>query len=168
MQASAAFATRAAFRSHVFHSSFSSTNGTLGTECDWLRTNGSVKPSRRLNFNLHGEWYYCCCWFTLQKYLLRMSFPPSLRGLFVLERSDARSKISSVLVKSDSSEKENRGRNRRRKYHSETIAFAVGNSTLALAAYHPINEWHRQRIMVHFEFDSLCLCCRPRCQFYPE
>ena len=57
-------------------------------------------------FNLHGEWYYCCCgWFTAQECSLWMRLLSSFWVLFVPERSDARSKISSVLVGSDSSEK---------------------------------------------------------------
>ena len=35
----------------------------------------------------------------------------------------------------------------------------MDNRTLALAVYHLINEWHRQRIMVHFEYQQPCFGC---------
>ena len=79
-----------------------STNGAISTECIRLRTNGSVKPSCRLNFNLHGEWFCCCCWFTGAKCLTSSGIFRLLRGLFVPERSEARIKILSVLVRSAS------------------------------------------------------------------
>ena len=109
MQERDALATRAEFRSHAFYSFFFSTNGAIGTECIRLRTNGSVKPSCRLNFNLHGEGFYCCCVFTRAKCITSSGIFRLLRGLFVSERRDARSKILSVLVRSASPENGTKG-----------------------------------------------------------
>ena len=98
-----ALATRAAFRSHAFYSSFSPR--MVGS----ARTNGSVKPSCRLNFNLHSEGFYYCCWFTGAKCLTSTGISRLLRCLFVPERSEARSKISSLLLRSASPENGTKG-----------------------------------------------------------
>ena len=68
-----------------------------------------VKALCRLNFNLHGEGFYCCCWFTGVKCLASSGIFRLLRGLFVPERSETRSKIFSVLVRSASPENRTKG-----------------------------------------------------------
>ena len=86
-----------------------STNGAISTECIRLRTNGSVKASCRLNFNLHGKGFHCCRWRTVAKCLTSSGIFRLLRGLFVPERSEARSKILSVLVRCASPENGTKG-----------------------------------------------------------
>ena len=103
-----------------------STNGAIGTECIGLRTNGSVKTSCRMNFNLHGEGFYCCCWFTSAKCLTSSGIFRLLRGLFVPERCEARSKISSMLLRSAS----------------------PNNGTKGECKLCTTNGWHRQRVII--------------------
>ena len=79
-----------------------STNDAIGTECNRLQANGQVKTSCRLNFNLHGDGFYCSCWFTGAECLTSSGIFRLLPGLFVPERSEARRKISSVLLRSAS------------------------------------------------------------------
>ena len=133
--------------------------GAIGTECIRLRTNGSVKISCRLNFNLHGEWFYYCYWFTDAKCLTSSGIFRLLRGLFVPERSETRSKISSVLVRSASPENETKGECK--SCDSKTVQ--LGNACLRYGWQHAgsysvpfINGWHRQRVMVHFEHQQPC------------
>ena len=48
-------------------------------------------------------------------------------------------------------EKGNASRNQRRQNHSATLAFAVRRAGAPFAEYRFTKEWHRLRIMVHFE-----------------
>ena len=124
-------------------------NGAIGTECIRLRTNGSVKPSCRLNFNLHGEEFYCYCWFTGAKCLTSSGISRLLRGVFVPNEARPEAKFLRCQM--------GNGTNGEcTSCDSKTVQ--LGNACLRCGWQHAgsfsvpfINGWHQQRVMVQFE-----------------
>ena len=152
-------ATRAAFRfSRVLFFLFS-TKGAIGTECIMLRTNGSVKPSWRLNFNLHGEGFYCCCWFSGAKCLTSSGiFPIASRLIRSRTKQGPKQNFFGAATKRFAKEWD--------KGRVQIVRFQGSETRKRLSSQWMAARWlfqcavhqchHRQRVMVHFEYQQPC------------